>query len=290
MIHSMTGYGYGEVWEGNKCVRVEIRAVNYRFCEVYIRIPRGFVNLEENIKKIVQGKLSRGRIDVFVSIKGEEGERKVKINSSLARSYCKCFSELQKKLNLKGEIDLNFITKFPALIEIGQERKPDKTWILMEKSLNQSLDNLLKMRKKEGRTIYKGFEESLKKIEKGIKEIKKLTPYEIDRYRKHLYQSIKESLKNLKVDEARLSSEIALFSERIDINEEILRILSHLNQFKGSLKESQVVGRRLDFIVQEINREINTIGSKANSSLISQQVITVKEELEKIREQIQNVE
>jgi uncharacterized protein (TIGR00255 family) len=284
----MTGYGEGEVKTGRIKVKVEARSLNHRFCEIGVRIPRKYGTLEGRIRALVQKELSRGRVDLFIIIEETE-EKELEVDFQLAKGYAEAFSNLQKRLKLKGELGLDFLSKIPEIFRIKQ-KEGKEVWPLLKRALGQALAGLLAMRRKEGRRISKELEERIRKIERVTRKIENKSPQVLERYRKHLYERLRNSLGDLEIDPARLGTEVSLFAGRSDISEETFRLLNHSKKFKDSLKEKEAVGRRLDFLVQEMNREANTLGSKANDYEISAQAIEIKEELEKVREQLQNVE
>ena len=293
MIKSMTGFGRGENTDDLHSFSVEIKSVNHRYNDIIVRMPKHISYLEEKIKKHIKQKIARGRVEVYIKLEYiDEETMDVKVNIPLAKVYKTAIEELINELNIKDDIMLSHMMNFPELIK--SERKEldeDIIWNCLFVALDLALENLLSMRREEGIALKEDMEAQIANINGKILEIEKRAPIVVNDYKDRLHDRINELLDdNYEVDEDRLNQEVAIFAEKSDINEEIVRLKSHIQQFKLSLNENMPVGRKLDFIVQEINREINTIGSKANDLKITNYVVDIKSELEKIREQIQNVE
>lgn len=293
MIKSMTGFGRGESMDDLHSFNIEIKSVNHRYNDIIIRMPKHISYLEEKIKKYIKQKITRGRIEVYIKLEYiDEVTMDVKVNMPLAKIYKTAIEELINELNIKDNIMLSHMMNFPEIIK--SERKDtdeDIIWNCLLKSLDLALENLLSMRNEEGLALKEDMEAQIDTIDSKILEIEKRAPVVVKDYKERLYDRIKELLDdNYELDEDRLNHEVAIFAEKSDVNEEIVRLKSHIQQFELSLNENKPVGRKLDFIVQEINREINTIGSKANDLTITNHVVDIKSKIEKIREQIQNVE
>ncbi len=293
MISSMTGYGRGEVSKNRTSAAVEIRTVNSRYLEVSLRIP-GSLSLRENdIKEIVRKSLSRGKINLTVTLsRGNDAETPLRINEPAAKAYYKLLTSLRKSLKLKDEITLDQLLKFPEVLESdGLGDADDAEWTLTQQALSKALDNTAKMRSKEGMELKKDLVSRLKFIEKKVAEIEHQgsarVPDEKERMRKRLAELLDDTSS---LDEKRLELEIAIYADRLDMTEECVRFRSHMTFFRKTMEEEESPGRKLNFLVQEMNREVNTMGSKANDATIAQNVVVVKEELEKIREQLQNIE
>lgn len=288
----MTGFGRGEVATEKHNFTVEIRSVNHRFCEVVIRMPRSFNVLEDKVRKLVQEKLSRGRIEVFITIEECIGkEKNIKIDKGLALSYYNALKELSEHLSLEDSVQLNMIAKFPEVIKLEEsEENLETIWEGLGQALDLALKTLKQSRADEGERLQKDIALRLETLATMIKEIESRSPQVVEAYAQRLRNRLEEVLKTQEIDETRLAMEIALLADRSNITEELVRLNSHLEQFNSILANNQAVGRQLDFMVQEINREINTIGSKANDYQIAHHVIGIKSEIEKIREQIQNIE
>lgn len=293
MIKSMTGFGRGEFRDKLYHFSVEIKTLNHRYNDIIIKIPRHISFLEEKINKTIKDKISRGRIEVYIYFEYlEELDVGIRTDINLAKSYLKALKKLNEKLDIKDKITLSHILNNEEVIKTEkQELGEDELWPSLSKALNDALDNVISMRIEEGKKLLKDIESGLESIKEKIKEIEKRSPLVVDEYKVKLEERIKELLNGkYSLDEDRLMNEVAIFADKSDINEEIVRLYSHISHFTKILKENNPVGRKLDFLIQEMNREVNTIGAKANDTEISKNVVKIKSELEKIREQIQNVE
>jgi uncharacterized protein (TIGR00255 family) len=292
-MRSMTGYGRGEThWHGFKFT-VELNSVNRKQSEISVDIQRDLVELEPRIRDEINTKVSRGRLHVVVAFHRESsnGSSNVRLNEALARTYLSAIRKLRKDLNLTGEVSVETLLRFPGVLQTQeQEMDPEAVWPHLEKALSGALKKLVAMRDKEGKFLGRELMKRLKLIESRIDSIEKMRPQIVDRYRGQLKLRIQSAGIELNFDDERLLKEVALFADRCDITEEITRLKSHLMQVYEQLGLREPVGRTLDFLAQEMNREINTIGAKANHAEVSQHVVQMKAELEKIREQIQNIE
>ena len=293
MLKSMTGFGRGESQNEIHSFNVEIKTVNHRYNDIVVRMPKHLNYLEENIKSLIKEKISRGRVEVYVSLEYiDESNLDIVVDMPLARAYKSELDRIINELNVRDEVKLSHMLALPEIIK--KERKEieeDIVWECLKISLEAALDNVVDMRIKEGLMLKKDMESKISKIGENLIEIENRAPLVVIEYKEKLKARIDELLdEDLDIDEDRLSSEIAFFADKADINEEIVRLKSHSNQFLNSLNENEPVGRKLDFILQEMNREINTIGSKSEDLIISNCVVNIKSELEKIREQVQNVE
>lgn len=292
MIVSMTGFGHGAIEKELKKFTVDIRSVNGKFLDLNIRIPRQFMSFEDDIRKIVSKNISRGSVDIFVNYFDQNSNAdNLKVDLELASKIKEFSSAVAIHTNTHEEISAKDLLRFSDVLsqatpEIDLESlKP----ILIE-ALNTAIIQHSDMRNTEGKSLEKDLRENLKNIELNIKKIEKLAPSVSKEFANKLKQKIEDSLKGIAVDESRLLTEIAIFVDKSDINEEIVRLKSHIKQFEDCLKDNQPAGRRLEFLVQEMLRETNTIGSKANNLEITNIVLSQKNELEKIKEQIRNVE
>ncbi|UNC92792.1 YicC/YloC family endoribonuclease [Candidatus Contubernalis alkaliaceticus] len=290
MISSMTGYGRGEGEMEGLSFLVEIRSVNHRYRDIIFRMPREFNPLEEKMKQGISRQVFRGRMEVSVIVKeSSEREKKVEVNLPLAQGYYRAMKELKEKLKLGEEITLKLISGFPEVLKVEKEDAL-RYWSALEKALTEAVLGLISMRRQEGENLSRDLLLRMEKIEELLIEIKEKAPLVVEGYRNRLLERIKDLGPNLETEENRLLMECTLFAERSDINEETVRMSSHLEAFRRTLEEGGPVGRKMDFLVQELNRETNTIGSKANDFQISHRVVEIKSELEKIREQVQNIE
>lgn len=288
----MTGYGRGECEEDGLRVTVEIRSVNYRFCEIMVRIARSSILLEEQIKNRIQEHVTRGRLDVYVNIENRcERKRKVKLDKELAVEYYNCLKELAETLKIDFQLNISQLIQCPDVIVVKEEEEDlEKVWIITERALDEALKELLSMRGREGAKLFEDFNKRKVQIAKLLEQIKVRAPLLNEELRGRLKSCLQILLGSLKVDENRLLNEVALYAEGSSITEEVVRLSCHLEQLDDVLNSTEPVGRKLDFLLQEMNREINTIGAKAADFIISSLVIEVKSELEKMREQAQNVE
>lgn len=289
----MTGYGKGEYENELYRFIIEIKSVNHRYNDIGIRMPRHIAYLEDNIKRAIKEKISRGKVDVFINLEYvEESAIDVKVDIPLAKSYKSALDNLINALNLKDEVRLNNILGMSDVIK-AEKKDIDENLIThcLENALDIALENITQMRLKEGQELKKDILIKIETIEKNINLIEERAPFVVIEYKEKLSERIKELLKDsIELDEDKLGNEIAFFADRSSIDEEIVRLKSHTKQFISILNEEGSIGRKLDFLIQELNREINTIGSKANDILISSHVVNLKAELEKIREQVQNIE
>ncbi|HZK33229.1 MAG TPA: YicC/YloC family endoribonuclease [Tissierellaceae bacterium] len=293
MIKSMTGFGRGEYTDGLYNFKVEIKAVNHRYNDISIRMPNHINYLEEKIKRVIKKEIHRGKIDVYVNLEYvEESSIDVKVDIDLAKSYKEALKLLCKELNLEKDIRINNILSMPDIIKTQRKvLDEDEIWICLKESLKISLKDIMTMKTLEGEELKKDMMFHLDKIAEFLIQIEERSPLVVIEYKEKLKERISNLLdNNLDIDEDKINSEIVYFADKSNINEEIIRLESHLKQFESILKESSPVGRKLDFLIQELNREINTIGAKASDMIISQNVVEVKSEIEQIREQVQNVE
>jgi uncharacterized protein (TIGR00255 family) len=288
----MTGYGRGETdHEGTKFT-VELNSVNRKQSDVVVNLPRDLVELEPRIRQTINENISRGRTNATISLhSGENGTRKLALNTELARSYHEAMQSLQEELNAPGEITIATILQAPGVMRFPEEAlDPEDAWAPVENALRAALADLIKMREREGKHLAKDLIHRLKAIRKKLKEVRALHPDVVKRYRAALLERIEKAGLPLPNDDERVLKEITFFADRADVSEELTRLESHLAQFAHHLRSKEPVGRTLEFITQEIFRELNTLGAKANDAAISQRVIGCKAELEKIREQVQNLE
>jgi len=292
MIKSMTGFGRGEVTENGYQAVVEIRSLNGRFCDVSVRLPRNLSELEPRITERVQARIVRGRVSVTVSWNDPEGEHRTFLfNADLARAYRDGLLDLQRQLNVPGEIDIRLLSGMPDVIAYEVEKVDiESAWAIMVKACDTALDQLEQMRQAEGATLSQYLIKRIGVLEKQIEEIQARAPRGVEHARDRLQKRLQELLHVEYVDEQRLAMEVALIAERSDVTEECERFRSHNTQFLEMLNNEKSAGRQLNFLLQEMNREANTIASKTNDADISHIAIRIKEEIEKLREQIQNIE
>ncbi|HZK56127.1 MAG TPA: YicC/YloC family endoribonuclease [Desulfosporosinus sp.] len=292
MANSMTGFGRGEASVGGYQFTIELKSVNHRFLEILVRAPRHLVGFEEQIRKTLQGKFQRGRIEVSVNlVKTEAMKRLVKVDKDLALSYDKILKDLALALHTTYETDVYRLVAFPEILSVvDPEIELDILWGACTEALKLASDSFAQMRSIEGEKLASDLLQRLDFITQSLQHIAERSPLVVSDYQERLQDRIQTLLKEVELDATRLANEVVYFADRASITEELVRFESHLAQGREALRSNDSVGRRLDFLIQEMNREINTIGSKANDLKIGQQVVGIKSELEKVREQIQNLE
>ena len=291
-MRSMTGYGRGETDHAGTKFTVELNSVNRKQSDVVINLPRDLAALEPRIRQTINESISRGRTNATISLhSGENGTRNLALNTELARSYHEAMHALQKELNAPGEITISTILQAPGVMRFPEQAQDaEDAWLPVERALRAALADLIKMREREGKHLAKDLIHRLKAIRKKLKEVRALHPDVVKRFRATLLERIQKAGLPIAGDDERLLKEITFFADRSDVSEELTRLESHLAQFAHHLRSKDPVGRTLEFITQEIFRELNTLGAKANDAAISQRVIACKAELEKVREQLQNLE
>ena len=292
MIKSMTGFGRREASVQGSTISVEIRSVNHRFREVVIRLPKGKVELEEELKGLVAKVCSRGRIEVSIIYSGgKELSKTLALDRAMVRQYHKALQELQRDLKLGGTIDVSLLGSFREIFSVGEQTLNSQVFDRMVKRLVAgAADDLDRMRRREGKNLQVDIVKRVQMIKKTQGFIRRRLPLVTKGYYDRMTARLKELLGQNGFDEQRLRQELAIFADRCDITEELMRLDSHCQQFDSLVKGKEPVGRQLDFLLQEMGREVNTIGSKGNDIEISKFVVQLKGELEKIREQVQNVE
>ncbi|MEA3454620.1 MAG: YicC/YloC family endoribonuclease [Candidatus Caldatribacteriota bacterium] len=291
MIRSMTGYGVGRVKaEDGECL-VEMKSLNNKYCDVNVKNNFQSLEIEQKIEKLIKERVSRGKVNILIKVENYGlTEEKIILNEEIADSCYKNLKTLKNKYKLKDEIGIDSMLKFKDIFTIVKEEESAKIWPLVEKTTNLALDSLLKMREREGKVLVADIRKRVKKIQKLIDKIGKYSKSSPLDYKDNFLSKIKDLTDGLNVDEGRIELEAAIFAEKTDITEEIVRLKSHLIQFNDLLNSEESVGRKMDFLTQEINREINTVGSKTNDIEVTSLVVLVKSELEKIREQARNIE
>ncbi|MBX7114068.1 MAG: YicC family protein [Myxococcaceae bacterium] len=292
MTRSMTGFGVATATVGEEQLTVEARSVNHKFCEVKVRLPRELSALEVTAIKHVKDTLSRGAVDLTVKRTSAAGNVQTPmVDLTLAKAYQKVFSDLANTLGLSNGLNVRDIVQQVGVMQL-QEHKVniDDAQKALAMVLEAALRALVQMREIEGKSLAADLTERLEEIAKTVGELQRLAPQVVDDYRARLSDRVKELSAGIPVEPQRLAHEVALFAERTDIAEELTRLKSHLEQFRALLADKEPAGRRMDFLVQEMNREINTTGSKSQHADISSRVVALKAELERVREQVQNIE
>lgn len=287
----MTGYGRAEaVLYGSRLV-VEIRSVNHRFTDLSIRLPRAFSSLEQEVKKNLQKNISRGSVSLVVTYNGGESPELPEIDFRTADHFYKLLASLRKRYKISESIKLEDVYRFSEIFKSKQSALPQsKAWGELQPCLKKAIGDFNRMRAKEGAVLSSDFRQNIANLKRAITDIEKTAPLRISQFRNKFIGRIKKITAGMAIDPQRLMQEASVYADKCDISEECVRFNSHMKAFEEYLKIPQPVGRRLDFLLQEMNREANTIGSKANDDKISQQVVQIKELLEKMREQAQNVE
>lgn len=292
MVKSMTGYGRALQLLNGRDITVEIKSVNHRYFEFSAKAPRAYGFLEEKLKTHLQNYISRGKLDVYVSIMSVEGMTSdVAINHELAMSYVSALREFGGENHIRDDITLSTIMRLSDVFTVRKVLEDDDViWNDVKTVLDEAVSKFVSMRELEGNRMKDDVLMRLASIEEMVKTVEERSPQTVEEYRQRLYAKLKEVLSDTKLEDQRILTEAAIFSEKIAVAEETVRLRSHIYQFREILSLEEAVGRKLDFLVQEINRETNTIGSKAQDVAIARIVVEIKSEIEKIREQIQNIE
>ena len=291
MIKSMTGYGRANLSKDLREYQIEIKSVNHRYLDVSVKMPRQISYLEETIKREVAAKVKRGKIDVFVTFENNSLDGKeIKINMELAEAYINELKKLAEKENILADIQVTDISKYPDVLNIQNNQDDETIKKEVLETVKIATDSLVQMRQIEGQKIAEDLLLRLDKIQLKVNEISKLSTGLIEEYVVKLEERIKQILKDQEIDPSRLAQEVVIYADKCSIQEEVTRLNSHISQFKMLLNSNEAIGKKLDFIIQEMNRETNTIGSKANNLEITNDVIDLKTEIENIREQVQNIE
>ncbi|HIW93269.1 MAG TPA: YicC family protein [Candidatus Flavonifractor merdipullorum] len=288
----MTGYGRGEEVRGGRNIMVEVRSVNNRYLDCNIKLPRLYVFAEDAIKSLVQGTISRGKVDVFVTLgPSEEGDVKVSLNRPVADGYYQALCDMRDAYGLRDDISVSLLSRFPDVFLV--EKNEDDVKAVAEDIcavLSQALADFDAMRTREGEKLEQDVAQRADTIEALTGQVEERSPGIVADYRARLTARINEVLQNTQIDESRILTEAAIFADKVAVDEETVRLRSHLSQLRQMLRSEGPVGRKLDFLIQEFNREANTIGSKCSDVETASIVVSIKGEIEKIREQIQNIE
>lgn len=293
MISSMTGYGRGQETRNGRDITVELRSVNHRYFEYSSRLPRTYGYLDDRLKKLVQGSVSRGKVDVgVVIVSSEGGGGKVEIDRQLAREYLDALRGLGQELGtVRDDITLSVLARLPDIFTVKKPAEDEEQlWDDVSAVARQAIERFVEMRRLEGDKLREDMLGRLAAIEEGVAQVELRSPQTVEEYRARLTAKLQELLGSNTLDPQRMMTEVAILGEKLAVDEETVRLRSHLDQLRGLLGQPDAVGRKLDFLVQEMNREINTIGSKSQDVAIARVVIDIKSEIEKIREQIQNIE
>jgi uncharacterized protein (TIGR00255 family) len=292
MLKSMTGFGAGRARVGDEEFSVELRSLNHKFCEVKVRLPRELAALEPVVSKQVKDRLARGAVELLVKRQTATASGTVPtVDVALAREYARAFRELADALGAPADISWAQVATQPGVMRLEEKGMDvESATQAVQSALEQALAALEQMRRVEGEAIYADLDARLKLIEGWSREVAALAPKAVEEYRQRLAERVADLARGITVDPQRLAQEVAVFAERTDIAEEVTRLASHLEQFRALMTSTEPAGRRMDFLVQEMHREVNTTGSKSQHAEISARVVSMKAEVERIREQVQNVE
>ena len=292
MIKSMTGFGRGTSEGEISSFVVEMKTVNHRYFELNVRMPRTLISLEDNIRKYVNEKVKRGKVDIFVTQnQGDKESMEVVLNEQIAASYLSALHKLKDKYSLRDDVSSSTLARFPEVLTLKQKEEDiEQVWQELLPSLEESVSNLCSMREEEGKKLLADITSRCECISKNVEIINNRVPEISEEYRKRLLKKVEEILTERNIDESRIAMEVVLQADKTCIDEEIVRLKSHVNQVLETLKMNEPIGRKLDFIVQEMNREANTIASKVNDLKLTNVALDIKSDIEKIREQVQNVE
>lgn len=292
MAMSMTGFGRCETTVNGRQITVEMKSVNHRYFEFSCRTTRGYSFLEDKLKKYVSQKISRGKVDMYVSItESEDSQVDVTINKPLASGYVNAIHTLATEYNIPDDLSVSVLTRYSDIFQIHKEEQDEEQIFADVKvALDVALDSFLDMRKAEGQKLKEDVLSRVDTIMSIVAEIEKRSPLTVEEYRLKLTKRIADMLSNADIDEQRILTEAAIFADKVAVDEETVRLRSHFEQMKSFFESDVPIGRKLDFIVQEMNREANTIGSKVTDATLAHKVVDIKSEIEKIREQIQNIE
>ena len=292
MIKSMTGFGRAVKEFEDYIITVEIKSVNHRYFEFSSRIPRQYGFLDEKLKSYVNSRVSRGKIELYLTVETLNNEAsEVVVNTSLANAYVRALRQLEVDYELNCDFGAASIARFPEVISVRKaEEDEDKIWQYVKEACDEALDKFIEMRETEGEKLKNDIENRSKIILDNVTFIEERSPETVKEYNDKLVERVHELIGDASLDEARIIQEVAIFADKVAVAEETVRLRSHIAQLTDFITSDEPVGRKMDFLVQEINREANTIGSKANDVSIARRVVDIKAEVEKIREQIQNIE
>lgn len=292
MLKSMTGYGRCENIVAGKKILVEIKSVNHRFSDYNIKVPRHLGFLEDKVRKYVSEYVTRGKVDIYVSVESyETADADIRLNEELAANYINVLNELCEKFNLRNDISVSSVARYNDIFKTERrEDDEEELWNAVCGVCKEALDAFTAMRSREGERIEKDLRARIEYMHSLAEKVDERSPKTVAEYREKLYTKIKELVSDRDIDEARVLTEVAIFADKVAVNEETVRLGSHFEEFYQIINSGEPAGRKLDFLIQEINREVNTIGSKAQDIEIAKIVVTLKGEIEKLREQIQNIE
>lgn len=292
MLKSMTGYGRREDVTDGKKILVEIKSVNHRYSDYNIKVQRHYGFLEDRIRQYVSKSITRGKVDIFLNVESfETADKQITLNKAIAGNYIDVLYQLRDEFNLKDDITVMGIARNSDIFLTERlEEDEEQLWNTVRSVLDGALGDFVAMREREGERIEKDLRERIEYMSRLVEEIERRSPQTVKEYSDRLTEKIKEVLDGREIDESRIITEVAIYADKVAVNEETVRLTSHFAEFDNIIGSGEPAGRKLDFLIQEINREVNTIGSKANDIEIAKTVVTLKGEIEKLREQIQNIE
>ncbi len=291
MVRSMTGFGRSEVQREGVVLVTEIRSVNHRYCDISVRLPKWLTHFEAGVRALVQRKILRGKLSIAVTWNGDGGGNVLGLDETVADRYFRLLHAVKERYNLPGEIDLKTLVSFPDLLT--PERTPvddEASWKLLEEGVSGALDDVVCMKEKEGQVLKQELRTRVQLLLDNVKQIEKRAPFRVKEARDRLRSRLAELLEGGDIPEDRLALETVVFADKLDCTEECVRLRAHVGHFVSLLDSEELVGRKLNFLLQEMNREANTMGAKSLDVEIVNQVVSIKDEIEKLREQVQNIE
>ncbi len=291
MLRSMTGFGHCEYTESDITFTIEIKTVNHRYSDIFLRMPKQLSPFEELIRSLASARIQRGKIDIYITYNNKSSAfQEVMLDEGLAKAYCSALRKISDNLGLRDDISATALARFPDIIKVEKQDNNEELGKILERAFNSALDELMQMRTFEGEKLKKSLLENLSQIETYLEKIKEKAPLVVKEYKEKLETRLSELIDLQRVDPGRIATEVALFADKCSIDEELVRLNSHIMQMREMLDDGSPVGKKVDFLIQEMNREVNTIGSKASDIEITRNVVELKSEIEKLREQIQNIE
>ena len=291
MLRSMTGFGHCEYTENDITFTVEIKTVNHRYSDIFLRMPKQLSSFEDRVRSIVNSKIQRGKADIYITYDNKSSQaQEVILDEKLAQAYCSALKKISGELGLRDDVSASSLARFPEILKVEKRDSDDSIGQILEKTVNTAISELIGMRIKEGEKLKETLLLNLFTIEQFIAKIQHKAPMVVKEYKEKLEARLSELIDIQRVDASRIATEVAIFADKCSIDEELVRLRSHIIQMREMLDQGSPVGKKADFLIQEMNREVNTIGSKANDLEITRNVVELKNEIEKLREQIQNIE
>jgi len=290
MLRSMTGFGYYEYSEDDITFTIEIKTVNHRYLDLFLRMPKQISAFEDRVRAIISERIQRGKVDVYITCdnKGDDAVDVV-LDEGLARAYTNALKAMAGNLGIKDDISVSTLARFPDILKVEKKEDDERIGLILEKAVEKAVSSLVEMREKEGEKLKESMVQNLQNVKAYLEKIRERAPMVVKEYKEKLEARIEELI-GMKIDPARLAMEVAIFADKCSIDEEIVRLGSHIEQMKDLLNQGSPVGKKMDFLIQEMNREVNTIGAKAGDLDITRYVVELKNEIEKLREQVQNIE